>query len=103
MSDCYCDPNDGSKVCRHCWEPAGSKSDIDSLVSRHSVREVLTLMLDNRERWRDRDNNYWMARLTQEVGELASSLIGDHDDPPEHELRQIASIALNWLDWRWSD
>jgi hypothetical protein len=48
-------------------------------------------------KWADKDDAYWMARLTQEVGELASSLVGDHADPPEHELRQIGSIAINWL------
>lgn len=50
--------------------------------------------------WRDRPDDYWLARLMQEVGELASSLVGDHDDPPEHELRQIAGICINWLEKR---
>jgi hypothetical protein len=53
-----------------------------------------------RHHWRDRDDMYWLARLMQEVGELGSSLVGDHDDTPEHELVQIASIAINWLDKR---
>ena len=61
---------------------------------------VMSLAYNHAETWRDKDNSYWLARLMQEVGELASSLVGDHDDSPEHELRQIASIALNWLELR---
>jgi hypothetical protein len=48
--------------------------------------------------WNLEDNDYWLARLMQEVGEAASVLANDHDDTLEHELRQIASIALNWLE-----
>jgi hypothetical protein len=47
--------------------------------------------------WQDKDDFYWLARLMQEVGELGSSLVGDHKDTPEHELLQIATISLNWL------
>lgn len=36
----------------------------------------------------------------QEVGELAGSLVGDHEGPPEWELRQIVAICINWLDMR---
>lgn len=50
--------------------------------------------------WLDKDHNYWFMRLVQEVGELGSSLAGDHDDLPEHELVQIATIAMNWLEYR---
>lgn len=51
----------------------------------------------HRETWTPLDPDYWFQRLVQEVGELGSSLAGDHKDPPEHELYQIAGIALNWL------
>lgn len=47
--------------------------------------------------WVHKDDNYWLQRLMQEVGELASVMAGDHDDTMEHELLQIGSIALNWL------
>ena len=47
--------------------------------------------------WQERDENYWLQRLVQEVGELASALAADHDDPPEWELMQIRAIAGNWL------
>lgn len=47
--------------------------------------------------WADKPESYWFARLVQEVGELGSSLVGDHKDPPELELRQIYSIVTNWI------
>ena len=50
--------------------------------------------------WRDKDQAYWFARLVQEVGELGSSLVGDHADSPDWELSQIAAICLNWLEYR---
>lgn len=50
--------------------------------------------------WQERPDSFWFARLIQECGELGSSLIGDHVDTPEHELMQIASICLNWLEKR---
>lgn len=50
--------------------------------------------------WRDKPDSYWLARLMEEVGELAGSLVGDHDDPPEWELTQIAGICINWLEMR---
>lgn len=55
---------------------------------------------DYRTHWRDREEGYWLARLVQEFGELAGSLVGNHDDAPEHELTQIASICINWLEMR---
>lgn len=50
--------------------------------------------------WRDMDEHYWMERLMQEIGELAGTLAGDHPDPTELELIQIASICINWLAMR---
>ena len=47
--------------------------------------------------WLDRADDYWLCRLMQEVGELASVIAGDHSDTVEHELAQIGSIAVNWL------
>ena len=54
-----------------------------------------------KRQWHDKTDAYWLARLQQEVGELASALVGDHEDTPEHELQQIASIAINWLGLRY--
>lgn len=69
-------------------------------MSTTVAEKVLAKADANNARWRDRDEHYWFARLTQEVGELGSSLVGDHRDPPEWELIQIASIAVNWLRMR---
>ncbi len=52
---------------------------------------------DHGRTWQYRDENYWLKRLMQEVGELASALAGEHDDPPEWELMQIRAICGNWL------
>jgi hypothetical protein len=60
-------------------------------------RAVLTLAHAKSEMWQDMSEHYWLARLTEEVGELASSLIDRHEDLPEWELMEIASIALNFL------
>ena len=91
-------------TCGICHEPLEAHSygrgGVDVTLKNGVVRDVLDLKEANASRWRDRDDAYWFARLMQEVGELSSSLVGDHEDPPEHELRQIASIALNWLEKR---
>jgi len=50
-----------------------------------------------RGKWLDKDDNYWLQRLMQEVGEAASVMAGDHADSLEHEIRQIGSISINWL------
>jgi len=50
--------------------------------------------------WRDRSSDYWLKKLMQEVGELASALAGDHEDPAEWELMQIRAICGNWLRMR---
>lgn len=62
--------------------------------------DVIALKEKYRELWRERPESFWLARLMQEVGELASVLAGDHSDPLEHELKQIAAICLNWLEMR---
>lgn len=62
-----------------------------------AIDTILRYAWEKRSLWQDKDDAYWLARLMQEVGELASSLVGDHKDAPEHELLQIASISMNWL------
>lgn len=58
---------------------------------------VLTLARDHRTTWEHKPESYWLAALMGEVGELASSLMGEYEHPPETELRQISAICLNWL------
>lgn len=65
-----------------------------------TLDEVLELRNKHSQTWRGQPDLYWFARLVQEVGELGSALVGDHDDSPEWELKQIASICLNWLEKR---
>jgi hypothetical protein len=60
-------------------------------------RSIVSLAVQHKDTWRDKPESYWFARLVQEVGELGSSLVGDHDDPAEWELKQIATICENWL------
>src|SRR3990172_4776547 len=64
------------------------------------VQAVIDLKEKHCETWRDMPESYWLARLMQEVGELGSSLVGDHYDPVEWELMQISAICLNWLEMR---
>lgn len=67
------------------------------------VENVIQMKERYAKHWRDKPESYWFARLLQECGELGSSLVGDtahNTDLADHELSQIASICLNWLDMR---
>ncbi len=68
--------------------------DLDNL--RESEVAVIKIARQFADYWTDKDDDYWLKRLMQEVGELAGVLAGDHDDTIEHELEQISSIAINW-------
>jgi len=57
---------------------------------------VLELAAKHQSIWRDKDDYYWITGLVEEVGELAEESLGNHEHPPEVELRQIASICMNW-------
>ena len=76
---------------------------LDSLVEeakaheQEPLRGVLVMQRANANTWKDRGPFDWLEGLQEEVDELQSTLSGQHDGPVEHELRQIASIALNWL------
>ena len=63
-------------------------------------RQVLDLKYEHRLTWRKRSEVYWLWRLACEFGELALALVGMHKHSPEWKLRQIASIAMNWLENR---
>lgn len=71
-----------------------------SLLLQSPVENVLALKTQHAHAWREMTEDYWLARLMREVGELSFSLVGGHDDPPEWELTQIAAICLNWLEYR---
>lgn len=64
----------------------------------NKVEDVLLLKEECKDMWRDKPDGYWFARLLEEVAELSDSLLGSYNDPPQHELKQIAAICLNWLE-----
>ena len=64
------------------------------------ILPVFELTEQHKETWRSDPESVWLAGLLEEIAELAQALEGKHDHSPEYELRQIASIALNWLDMR---
>lgn len=63
-------------------------------------QQVLELQQKHALTWRDRPEWYWALGLLEEVAELILSLAGLHVGPPEWELKQIAAICLNWLEYR---
>lgn len=70
----------------------------DEVVAYEFPRnEALDLVVKYKDQWKDKDDNYWLQRLMEEVGELSGVMAKNHDDTMEHELSQIASISLNWL------
>lgn len=74
---------------------------MDCVVVTSVTAEVLELKAQHINTWRNgKDDMFWLARLIQEVGELSSSLVDNHKHSPEVELRQIAAIAMNWLEYR---
>lgn len=70
------------------------------LIVSETTRDVLALKAKHISTWRDQPDAYWYFRLGEEFGELGAALANDHKDPPEWELKQIAAIALNWLEYR---
>lgn len=64
------------------------------------MKSVLELKYKHRKTWRNKPEWYWALMLLEEVGELLLSLLGLHRHPPELELKQIATIAMNWLEMR---
>lgn len=54
------------------------------------------------DKWNHESEQYWLARLIQEVGELSDELVDKKKDGVDHELIQIASISINWLIMRMS-
>jgi len=64
------------------------------------MKQILQYRHRYRDYWRRQPEEWWLARLMQEVGELADTMTGETGDTRNHELRQIASICINWLDMR---
>ena len=76
-------------------------------MKNSEVRPVERLVISHRRKyityWKECSDWYWLFRLFQEVLELAGSLIGLHKHKPEDELKQIASICINWLGKRMNE
>lgn len=74
------------------------------MTNVRTVAEADLRIVHNRQQhnmiWRDRPDSYWLARLVEEVGELAAALEGRHEHTPELELEQIGGIVINWLEKR---
>ena len=69
------------------WVPA-----LDAWVSQYRQQYAA--------HWRELPETFWLARLVEEVGELAASTVNDHEHTPDVELAQIAGICINWLEMR---
>jgi hypothetical protein len=57
---------------------------------------LLALKVKHKETWKTRSVWYWAWRLFLEWLELIGALLKVHNDLPEWELLQIASIAVNF-------
>ena len=51
--------------------------------------------------WRTKSNLYWFVCLVEEVFELGFALLRLHRHSPNHELRGIASVCINWIEYRY--
>lgn len=76
----------------------------DNSVDEVAAR-IWNLAENHRQTWRDKEEWQWYLGLLEEVAELGLALAGWHkdenlamrDDGIEWELRQIGSIAMNWI------
>lgn len=64
------------------------------------VELVLKLKRQHCGTWRDKPDWYWALGLLEEILELLLSLAGLHQHLVGWELQQVASICLNWLEYR---
>jgi len=72
------------------------------MMIQHSMVEqkVIGLKRVHSQTWRDCGQLKWTVGLLEEVWELLLALVGLHRHSPDWELRQIAAIAMNWLEMR---
>lgn len=62
-----------------------------------AIDPILSVVEYHRDTWPDMSQEFWCRRLNEEMEELFASIRETHEHPPERELIQIASIAMNWL------
>ena len=65
---------------------------------------ALEMVIEQRDKhaetWRDKPDWFWFVSLMEEIIELGLALVGQHNHSPEHEMAQISSICINWIDKR---
>lgn len=66
----------------------------------NAEQDVLRLKDLHKDTWRNCSQWYWLRGLLEEVCELIGALLGIHHGPVDWELKQIAAIAMNWLEMR---
>jgi hypothetical protein len=71
-----------------------------SFLDLEILHDIVELKVLHEYTWKNEDDKTLFIRLTAEVAELGGAIIGTHEHSPEHELKQIASICLNWLERR---
>jgi len=62
-----------------------------------AIDPILSVVEYHRDTWPDMSQEFWCRRLNEEMEELFASIRETHEHPPERELIQITSIAMNWL------
>lgn len=48
-----------------------------------------------KDTWRNRDAAMYFVGISEEMGELAETIQGTHDDPAQLELMQIVACCIN--------
>lgn len=71
-----------------------------SLLGTDKYQEAVILheaKYNDAGKWHDKPLSYWFQALAEEVGELGAALNGEHEHPPELELKQISAIAIGMM------
>ena len=90
-------PTCGLQNNNYCLDPFHSTTNAPTPSDAAPVAVIQANADAHCHHWAGKSDDYWLQRLMQEVGELASVLAGDHPDTVEHELTQIGGIAVDWL------
>lgn len=72
----------------------------EATVPERALMAILERRNEHAGTWRGEPESRWLVGLVEEVAELAAALEGQHAHSPDWELTQIASICLNWLEYR---
>jgi hypothetical protein len=89
-----------AKACGWIWQESSVWSFWLKYARNPVVASTLRLKDEHAATWRNRREPYWLYRLFLEFVELALALVGLPGHDPEIELRQIAAICMNWMEYR---